>query len=169
MNGLFYTMITFRFEIFIFFLFSISIWANEPNPSLNNEVNYSVIINRNNKTSSASVLSLLKQLYLRKKSEWPNGIKAKPIGRPLDSQEHAYFLKLVLGMSEADYAEYWLSLKQRTGQTSPRSVSSNKVLLKLISKYKGAFSIVDTKKLDILPEDLTIITTLTELPSGNGK
>ncbi len=123
---------------------------------------YSIVINAKNAPSNGNSNDLIRQLYLKLRSEWPAGQKAKPFSRPPDSAEQIALLKHILDMTETELANYWLSLKQRTGQTPPRSVSSTRILFKLISKYEGAFSIVDTDLITTLPDDVIILATISD-------
>ena len=136
-------------------------FASEPNPSIKEE-KFSIVINAANKTDPRSprIKLLLKQLYLKMKSEWPQGMKAEPIARPLDSNEQIAFTQVLLNMTEAELADYWLTLKQRTGQTQPRPVSSDTVLFKLLSKRKGAFSIVNQDVVESLPKNVVVLLTI---------
>ena len=137
--------------------------------SLVKEGRFSIVVNAENKIDplNPSTKVLIKQLYLKMKSEWPQGMRAEPIARPPDSDEQINFIQHVLGMTEAELADYWLSVKQRTGQTRPRAVSSNKVLFKLLSKHKGAFSIVDNDAVKSLPENVVVLVTIDNEYSGN--
>ena len=135
--------------------------AAEPDPSLR-DGKYSIVINAENKTDPQSLDAtvLLKQLYLKMKPKWPQGMKAEPIARPPDREEQIALTQTILGMTETELANYWLRLKQRTGQTPPRSVVSETTLFKLISKHKGAFSIVDNTMLEHLPKNVAIFTEI---------
>lgn len=90
---------------------------------------------------------LIKQLYTKLKSTWPTvyKLKARAIDRA-NNGSHSAFLKYVLKMSDSELASYWLSLKQKTGETPPRSIKSTRMALKFVAKNKGAFTMIKKKE-----------------------
>jgi hypothetical protein len=111
---------------------------------------FSVIINDGNTFAGeeAEAKQLVKRLYLMDRSDWPGNTPAKPFGRALSSAEHEAFLQNVLEMTQAQLEQHWQSLKQRTGQTPPVEVSSDKMLLKMVQKYEGAVGVMPSAAVD---------------------
>ncbi len=105
---------------------------------------YAVVIHASNSYSDSpdTMKQVVKQLYLKQRSEWPNNIAVKPFGRPADDVAHQAFLRQVLQMSEVELASHWISVKQKTGQAAPREIGRDSLLLKLIAKYEGALAVV---------------------------
>lgn len=105
---------------------------------------YLVIVNANNSFSAdeKETKNTIKRMYLKEMSSWPGGGKTKAVARGEDSKEHQAFMKNILGMSNANIAGHWMSLKQKTGETPPRAIKSTKSVVKLVSKKTGAFSYI---------------------------
>lgn len=104
---------------------------------------YVIVANAANKTSPAEAKDLVKQLFLKNRTQWPGNIEALPFDRPAGSPEQAAFFSKVLGLSDSEVAQHWISLKQRTGATRPREISSDSMALKMVEKYEGAFVVVN--------------------------
>lgn len=102
-----------------------------------------IVANAANKTPPAEAKDLVKQLFLKNRTQWPGNIEALPFDRPAGSPEQAAFYSKVLGLSDSEVAQHWISLKQRTGATRPREISSDSMALKMVEKYEGAFVIVN--------------------------
>jgi len=99
---------------------------------------YAAIINGNSYANNrAEARNVLKQMYLKQKGTWPGDSKAQTI-------------------AQADVASHWISLKQKTGETPPRSVTSIRTILKLIGHRKGAFAIVDSETANNLKSNIKI-------------
>lgn len=105
---------------------------------------FAVIVHQSNNYADSveAMKQVVRQLFLKERSEWPNKIAVKPFARAAGSSEHDAFLNGVLKMTEADLANHWISLKQRTGQTAPREISRDSLLIKLVAKYEGSFAVV---------------------------
>lgn len=105
---------------------------------------YAVVVNAANtyKADTGAMKQVIKQLYLKERTDWPNKVPAKPFGRPLGSPEHRTLVYQIMGMTDSQLAAYWLSLKQRSGETAPSEIDSDVMVLKLVARYPGAFAIV---------------------------
>lgn len=119
-------------------------------PVAANAAEFAVVVNAGNQYSGgeSDAKEMVKQLFLKNRSRWPGNTEAKPLGRRADSPPHKAFLEKVLKMSEAQLAQHWLSLKQKTGQTPPRAIGSDKMLIKMVAKYQGGFSVVSKEAAD---------------------
>jgi ABC-type phosphate transport system substrate-binding protein len=96
-----------------------------------------VIVNKKNPTTSLSA-SDVQKYFLNKAKSWPSGEKVKPINRNDKSSVKKDFVLSTLGMSLQDYQQYWMGVKQRSGETEPKVVKSNKFVLKIVGKSKVA-------------------------------
>ena len=96
-----------------------------------------VIVNKDNPTASLSA-SDVQKYFLNKTKNWPSGGKVKPINRNDESSVKKDFVSSALGMSLQDYQQYWMGVKQRSGETEPKVVRSNKFVLKIVGKSKVA-------------------------------
>lgn len=105
---------------------------------------YAVIVNEKNGygESGEAAKTLIKQLFLKELKNWPDGEKAKPFDQKGGSDASQAFQKGVLGMSKAQVARHWLNMKNRQGTTPPKSVSSDRKVVKYVAKYKGALGFV---------------------------
>ena len=123
---------------------------------------YAVVIQASNTYSDnpESMKQVVKQLFLKQRSEWPNKIAAKPFARPADNAAHQAFLKHVVQMSEVELAGHWISVKQRTGQAAPREIARDSLLFKLIAKYDGALAVV--VKESVQSDQIRILFTFTD-------
>lgn len=102
---------------------------------------FAVIVNAD-ATELSFYQERIKQLYLKKRTISHGKARAMPLDRPPGSLEHRVFLEKVLGMSKVELAQYWLAMKQKTGKTAPKAIANDRVLLRLVSKYSGAFGVV---------------------------
>lgn len=108
------------------------------------EDKYAVVVNTNNacKLGKSEAQALIKKLFLKQLTDWPDGTKAKPFGRDHGEAALTAFVKEVVGMNDAELARHWLKLKNQNGTTPPKEVKSDRMLLKYIGKYDGAFGVV---------------------------
>lgn len=110
-----------------------------------------IIVNQNNAVGKLSLAEAQRYFLLRSKS-WPSGEKVKPINRDRKSKVKDDFIKSVLKMSPRDYSKYWLNVKQTTGETEPRSVKSNKFVLKIVGRKSAAIGYLPEKYYENLGE-----------------
>jgi len=110
-----------------------------------NAGSYAVIVNASNNYAGdkTTVINVVKRLYLKQQSSWPSGGKAKVLARKDGTPIQKAFIKSVLGMSDAELASHWISLKQKTGETPSRSVRSGKIVIKLVEKNANAMAFVE--------------------------
>lgn len=120
---------------------------------------YSIIVNVTNNyaASDDEMRQLIKRLFLKQETDWPNGELARAFGRDPKSSEQNVFAEKILAMNTAEIARHWLGLKQKTGETPPRSINSTRMLLKTVEKYPGAFGLVDEKTAKELPNTVKIL------------
>ncbi len=122
---------------------------------------YMVIVNAANPDAAAgaSMKEVVKRLFLKEQTNWSGGVPAKPLARPAGSAAAEAFAAEVLEMSAAELDEHWLRLKQTRGETPPRSVGSARILLRLVGKYPGAFSVVGAQEAASLPAGVKVMFT----------
>ena len=102
---------------------------------------FAVVVNAKN-TAAKADHALVRLLYLKDLSEWPDGTPAKPIGRPDESAEHHAFLDQVLKLKPWRLAEHWIALKQKNGSGKVRAVSKDNQVAMLVNRYPGAFGVL---------------------------
>ncbi len=103
-----------------------------------------VIVNKENPVNSLTV-DEVRRYFLLDSKNWPSGSKIKPVNLHKTSKTKNYFLSKILKMNLNDYDHFWLSMKQKSGETEPKTVKSNKFVLKIVGK--------DAKAIGYLPED----------------
>ena len=118
-----------------------------------------VIVNINNSytANEDTMRKVVKRLFLKQQSTWPDGTNAKSFDRRKASAEQQAFNSTVLGMDDAVIARHWLSLKQTTGETPPRTVGSTNMLAKFVAKYDGAFGVVAESELGSLSDRVRVL------------
>lgn len=119
---------------------------------------YAVLVNADNPIAGGEkARAAIGRLFLKRKSEWPNGSRASPFARPADSAAHRAFVVSVLGTSQNQLADWWARLKQTRGETPPRAVGSARFLLRAIGRREGAFGYAAKSELDGLPDNVKIL------------
>lgn len=105
---------------------------------------FAVVVNSNNAFNDApqATRSLVGRLYLKQLTAWPDGSPAKVLAAPASSPTMAGFREHVLEMNEAELAGYWLSVKQKTGETPPREVASANIMVKLLAQNPGSIGVM---------------------------
>lgn len=121
---------------------------------------YAVIGNVKNKLTDKEVAQQIKRIYLKQQKRWSNGILATVFDRGEDTSEDRVFRNTVLKMETNELSDHWLGIKQKTGETPPRTITSTRTLLKLISRYEGSFGIISQKETDTLPDGLRVLLTI---------
>ena len=65
-------------------------------------------------------------------------------------------------INESDLAKHWLNIKQKTGRTPPRAISSSKLMLKLVGKYDGSFGVIKESEIPDASGNVVVLLTLTD-------
>ena len=106
---------------------------------------YYVVVNEANgfNGSEDEAKALIRRLYLKNTKNWPGGETAVPFARKGTSDAQMALLQTILNMSDAEHVQHWARLKQTTGDTPPRAVGSNSILLRLIKREPGAIGVME--------------------------
>lgn len=119
---------------------------------------YVVLVNAENNTPSGpEAKAEVARLFMKRQSEWSNGLRAEPFDRTGDSAEHSAFVQEVLESSQSVLDEYWLRLRQTRGETPPREVGSARLLLRAIGRRPGAFGFAAKSEVQPLPDNTRIL------------
>lgn len=107
---------------------------------------YSVIVNAENAISGSEdyLKAQVRLLFLKQKTEWPDGEIAKPSTLPEDNDGLDYFRKSVLNMSEGELEHHWLRLRQLSGTMPPREFRSNRMVIRHVARSPGAMGIAES-------------------------
>jgi len=111
-------------------------------PSISYAGEYAVIVNDSNSNSASQ--GDIKRMFLKQQTSWADGTSANPFDRKADSAEHKAFASKVLGMTEAELAEYWGAEKSKSGTTPPREIGSDSILTRQVSRKGGGFGVVSS-------------------------
>jgi ABC-type phosphate transport system substrate-binding protein len=101
-----------------------------------------VIVNASNPVDNLS-MSELKKLFLDDRDRWDTGKSVAPVMVAAGARERAVFLKIVCGMSDADFSKYFLQAAF-TGKsaTPPKEVSSSAAVKSFVAASPGAIGFV---------------------------
>lgn len=116
----------------------------EPKPPAAPPPRFAVVVHTDNKLTETgdAAKTLLKKLFLKELTRWPDGGEAKAYARTPDAECQIAFRKVVLEMSEAELARHWLKQKSMNGSTPPKEVEADRLVLKYVAKNANAFGIV---------------------------
>lgn len=120
---------------------------------------YVVIVNTSNSLSGdqKQMEQQVKRAFLKQATTWPSGAEVKAFDRAKGAPESIAFISSVLGMDEAEVARYWLGLKQKTGETPPRNVSSSSMVKRLVTKYEGGIAVIKESEATDLPDGVKVL------------
>lgn len=115
--------------------------SGEPAPQ---RARHAVVVHVDNDFAGSGddAIAIVKKLFLKELTRWPDGSEAKAYARPANSDPQVRFREKVLGMTEADLARHWLKMKSMNGATPPKEVASDRLVLKFVAKHPTAFGIV---------------------------
>ena len=121
---------------------------------------YAVVIHADNKLAAVGdeAKTLIKRLFLKDLTRWPDGSEARVYARSGDSAPQQSFRRQLLAMSEAELARHWLKQKSTNGSTPPKEVESDRLVLKYVAKYPNALGVVELASL----KDVTGVKVLFE-------
>jgi len=124
-----------------------------------------VLVNKDNPVGQMSVEEV-KSIYSGTKRFWDNGAKIKPLHMPPESEEKECFIRNIFKVSVSQYKLFWLSQKQKTGETEPLSLQVAYPILNILSRKKQAIGYVSKADYDLLGSEqkanLKAIMTISE-------
>lgn len=100
-----------------------------------------VIVNVQNDLSSLSA-DEVRDFFLKKNKQWPNGSAVRFFDRNDGSQERGLFLKQILKQSARDVEIFWIGQKLYTGHSSPTQITSDSMTASLVGRFSGAIGYV---------------------------
>lgn len=95
-----------------------------------------IVVNRESALSTMSAADL-KRVYTGRLSVL-GGKKAVPINQTLDSEVAGAFLKEYVGMTAAEYKEYWVGQQVKGGGVAPMIQKTSASVLLMVSQLPGA-------------------------------
>jgi hypothetical protein len=143
---------------FLFFVIS-AFWLSVVAPAQAAAETFLVVINAGNRISGsdAELREVVRQLYLKEESRWPNDLPSLPIARPAKNPATSAFTEAVLGVSPEDLETHWAE----AGAKPPGAIGPVRDLLRQISRNKGAFSVVAAAEAEKLPAKVRVLFEFT--------
>ncbi|WP_262695971.1 hypothetical protein [Kordiimonas aquimaris] len=122
-----------------------------------NAADYYVVVNTENNFNAGEdeLKAMLRRVYLKTAKNWPGGTTAIPFARKASNTAHTALLGSILMMTDTEHGAHWARLKQTTGDTPPRAVGSDSILLRLIKREPGAVGIIESKGTE--PEGVKVL------------
>jgi hypothetical protein len=105
-----------------------------------------VVVGRNSFVTHVS-RDQLRELYLRRQRQWPNGTRAIPINLPPDNPVRERFSMLVLGRSPRDLLSYW-NTRYFEGITPPVTLSSPAAIRAYLNAEPAAIAYISLPEVD---------------------
>ena len=109
-------------------------------------------------------LAQLKQLFRSERREVASH-RLIPLNRPPGSATRIKFDKLVLGMNPEQVGRFWIDRKMRGQTKPPRSVSSLRLVIKVVTQLPNAISYIRHNQ---LTPDLRMLRVDGKLPGDQG-
>lgn len=109
----------------------------------------------------------LREILSGSREYWTQGLRVTLVSRPPTAEEQDVILKVVFGMTEDSYRQYWLSKVssyQTTGK-GPRVEYSTQMNTDLVSSIPGAVSFVDATR---VPQNVKVLRIDGHLPEEEG-
>ncbi len=101
-----------------------------------------VIVNTSNPVENLS-LGELKKLFFSDRSKWDTGKSVYPVMMASGAPERTAFLKIVCGMSDADFGKYFMQAAfSGKSATPPKEVASAAAVKGVVSSSPGAIGFV---------------------------
>jgi phosphate transport system substrate-binding protein len=114
-----------------------------------------IIVDPSNPKADIS-LEELKQLFLGKRGEWPDGARAVPVDQEAGGNTREAFNSTVLKMDQAAVERHWTDQKMRGAGVAPKVASSPASAVKLVAKVRGAVAYVPVSAVDPSVKVLTV-------------
>ncbi|MGF1545185.1 MAG: hypothetical protein ACFB00_11910 [Parvularculaceae bacterium] len=124
-----------------------------------------VLVNAHNEISldEDETKRLLRRLYLKERSSWPDGERAVFFARASADVAERRFRREILDMTDASLDDHWIRQKQTRGETPPRAVRSTRILMRQIERRPNAVGVVTKSEFDELSgthENVRILISL---------
>jgi hypothetical protein len=102
---------------------------------------FAVVVNPNNSVTNLTVADL-RNLFAGGRHSWPGGTLVKAFVRGRGTEERTALLKL-LGMSESEYKQHWISQVFRgDAQAEPPTLPSNGMQKEAVAAFPGGIALM---------------------------
>ncbi|HUP58085.1 MAG TPA: hypothetical protein VM598_11575 [Bdellovibrionota bacterium] len=99
------------------------------------------IVNKDNPVTSLSAHDVA-DFFLKKQTRWPDGTPVRFIDWKEGSPVRVTFLERIVGKSSREVELYWIGQKLYTGDSAPVKVTSDALVVRFVSRFKGAIGFV---------------------------
>ena len=143
--------------LFIFFIFFLP-----PLSAFSETEEISIIVNSSNPAQKATITEL-KELFLKEKTLWPHGEAVIPLDLDTSIPARNVFLQKIVHLSPAEYDDYWIKKKHTDGYYPPQTITTERMMVKMVGKFKGGIGFVSTKALisgGAVPPEVKVIATV---------
>ena len=111
-------------------------------------------------------LSQTRRLLLGEQQFWNSKLRVTLLLRAPVARERDVVLRVIYGMSEAEFRQFWISKMFRAESTSgPKVVYSNEMATELVSALPGSVAFVDASQ---VPKGLKVLKIDGKLPGQAG-
>lgn len=134
----------------------------QPLSSFSQTEEISIIVNSANPVQKATVAEL-KALFLKEKTLWTNGEAVIPFDLDTSISARNTFLQKVVQLSPAEHDDYWIKKKHTDGYYPPQTITTERMMLRMVGKFKGGIGFVSSKALTsggVLPPEIKVIGTV---------
>ncbi len=90
----------------------------------------------------------LQEYFMKRKKFWSNGLTVRPVDWGEGQLPREIFLKTVLKKTSRDMAKFWIGQKLYTGDYAPIQLTSDEVIIDLVSNMEGSISYVFASSLN---------------------
>jgi ABC-type phosphate transport system substrate-binding protein len=112
------------------------------------KADFAVVVNVNNSVTNLT-LADVRNLFAGGKHSWPGGAPVKLFVRASGTEERTVLLKL-LGMSESEYKQHWISQVFRgDAQAEPPTLPSNGMQKEAVAAFPGGIALMSSQ--DVKP------------------
>lgn len=118
------------------------LWADSASDAQRRKVESLVAVVHGTNSESRLSKSELKNIYLGRKTRWPDGDPVEAYMRPARSGAGFAFMRTILKMTPAKFSYHWQGRQLSGRGTAPATVSRTKRLVSLVSRDRGAIGYV---------------------------
>ena len=100
-----------------------------------------IIVNANNSIQTITT-SQIQDFFLKRARTWPDGTPVRFFDRSDDSPERKIFLQNYLKRTARQVEQHWIGQKLYSGDSSPSQVTSDSLMVSLVSRFPGGIGYV---------------------------
>lgn len=117
--------------------------------------NVIIIVNQKNPLSEISGKEL-QDYFMKKDRTWPNGNAVRFFDHRDENKNRKAFLDKYIKKTSREVELYWIGEKIYTGHIAPIQITSDSMMVKMVSRFPGGIGFVEKKTR--LPKTVKILT-----------